>query len=703
MHELVLKIIKIPKSKNKYRKIIVPTNKGKLLCNKYKEYFDLYYYIMSIYASTNNFVFGFINNRGPIDNAIQHKEHQFTISMDLQDFFNSVRPEDIQPYFKDKYIGNISLENYKKNFIQGKFNINNNKLILKYIKFLKQHSMGIQYEFIKENFFVDNELPQGFSTSPTLSNFAFLKYDIMIRDLLFVFNNTTLKSKKQSIKISNHKDIEKDLESINVKPKKGNIVYTRYVDDITFSSNNEELLKIFLKYFGQLNIHFKFNKHKEKFVNGAKENRIITGVSIDANGKLNPTRKLKRKIRAANYQQNEKSLKGLENWSTYIKLKENKPNDFKITSVNHFINNLKNFKLWDKIFKGHSEEKLDNTITMNSTSDIKYIKEKNNEIMQIIKKTNETIEPIKEETNQNFEELGKLKTDIYITTLEKFNEHIKVIKNILFHDDTTSPSLHSSYQFSQKDLSVLEAKIVSTKHLLQNASEENSAVTVSLSTIYSAVAAFGLDSTKKGTSSTSDIFSNNNTLTWLGGKVFTIVGITIDPSISHLLWKGKLNYANTREEVDENHILALTYNKKMNNIIKNFQELNKEIINISVLINKYNIECIKLNRQTDNIKYNIGINYKKFSDTQKALIQKHITFISQLLLLLNTPIINKDGSFNNQLIETLKASNTFFTKQGEHKLIDFKKKKSIWYFILPIISLIGIAGYLYYADLHNLN
>lgn len=132
--------------------------------------------------------------------------------------------------------------------------------------------------------FIDGAPRQGLPTSPAISNLAFLDVD---------------------------KEISKSLRQIQV-----NCCYTRYADDLYFSFDNKRdhkkikvLVETILKKHG-----FVINKSKSKFQSIRNGRIIITGIALDEDG-IYPTRKIKKKIRAAIHQENRKSERGLVEWS----------------------------------------------------------------------------------------------------------------------------------------------------------------------------------------------------------------------------------------------------------------------------------------------------------------------------------------------------------------------------------------------------
>lgn len=110
-----------------------------------------------------------------------------------------------------------------------------------------------------------NSLPQGGVTSPTLSNLIFSKFD---------------------------NEIEQEAQQQRV-------VYTRYADDLAFSSNNKERAIGMIGFLENLlkNTVFQLNPNKTKIMSG-KQKICITGLSINR-GSPSIGREKKKNIRAA--------------------------------------------------------------------------------------------------------------------------------------------------------------------------------------------------------------------------------------------------------------------------------------------------------------------------------------------------------------------------------------------------------------------
>ncbi len=180
----------------------------------------------------------YIKNRSIKNNAEKHRHNSYLLKMDLEDFFNSLTPY----IFWKAWDKNFScLNKNDKHYVEMLlfWNIGNNALAL---------SVGAP-------------------TSPTISNFCMHEIDCVI-DLMC---------------------------------KQRNIVYTRYADDMTFTTTLKntlfdipsEIEKILKDAFDS---QVKVNRTKTKFSSKA-HNRHITGVTITNDERLSIGRARKRYIK----------------------------------------------------------------------------------------------------------------------------------------------------------------------------------------------------------------------------------------------------------------------------------------------------------------------------------------------------------------------------------------------------------------------
>ncbi|MFU8649173.1 reverse transcriptase family protein [Lysinibacillus sp. RSDA_15] len=179
-----------------------------------------------------SYVFGGIKKKSHIQNAFVHKENQYLMLIDIQNFFPSTSDSYVYDLFKRKFKMADDLAKILTDFVT------------------------IQCEKREGRY-----LPQGYPTSPILSYLAYV-------------------------------DMYKELEALAVE---NGLNFTCYYDDLGFSSNkfiNKSLKRKCAQIIGKY--HFKIHPTKSKLI--VKKGVEVTGVFLDDLGKLKAPKKLLRKL-----------------------------------------------------------------------------------------------------------------------------------------------------------------------------------------------------------------------------------------------------------------------------------------------------------------------------------------------------------------------------------------------------------------------
>ena len=168
-----------------------------------------------------------------------HSKNYNFLRLDIRSFFHSIKIEDIRESFKnyiddDRYIDEGETESFLETFIN----------IVTY---------KIPSDSINKNFRNKQILPMGLPTSPVISNIIFRRLDIQIQKLC----------------------------------SKHNIVYTRYADDMLFSSSKDSIFVHSNSFINELQIilfQMKFILNKKKTLK-AKHTLSLNGYTIQYNKK----------------------------------------------------------------------------------------------------------------------------------------------------------------------------------------------------------------------------------------------------------------------------------------------------------------------------------------------------------------------------------------------------------------------------------
>lgn len=208
-------------------------------------------------------VHGFVECKSPITNANRHKGFQNSINLDIKNFFEAIRPAQVNKYVSKEVI---------------------------------------------DTCFIENVLPQGVPTSPIISNIACINLD---KTILQHMKSMTVKSEMSSFCYTRYAD------DITIS---FNIANCNYTNEVIKRLNRKIALEIrlILKTYG-----FDLNRWKTQFQSSQHNNVIVTGVAISSSSdfsELLPTRSTKRKLRAAIHQKNYDSALGIINWIENIRM-----------------------------------------------------------------------------------------------------------------------------------------------------------------------------------------------------------------------------------------------------------------------------------------------------------------------------------------------------------------------------------------------
>lgn len=218
----------IPKRSGGYRHIQAPNPK---LYKLQKKFYYFLYYKMFLYP--NDSAHAFIKGRDNVTNARMHKYSNYIVKIDLKNFFKSIKKE-----LLEKHLTLLSPFAIIKVFPT----YTHTSLISSFLDTLLEIST------------LNGSLPQGSPLSPMLSNLFMTTIDYQIKQLL--------KTDPVSNKF---------------------VVYTRYADDLTFSSTAPINLKKLIKHIQSvLPYPIRINKKKIKYLN-IKNRTFVTGVKLNQN------------------------------------------------------------------------------------------------------------------------------------------------------------------------------------------------------------------------------------------------------------------------------------------------------------------------------------------------------------------------------------------------------------------------------------
>ncbi|QYJ79858.1 retron St85 family RNA-directed DNA polymerase [Shewanella acanthi] len=232
---------------NKYRVYKIPKRSygHRVIAQPSKELKDYQRAFLQLYTfPVHRAAMAYCKGKSIKENAQAHASKKYLLKTDLENFFNSITPR-------------IFWEVVRKNTdLMKVFTSQEVKLVEKLLFWCPSKTKSGKLI-----------LSVGAPTSPTISNFCMSEFD------------------KQLSQLCKVKDI----------------VYTRYADDLTFSTNEENLLfKIIPEIQSLLTKNFSFNiklNHSKTVFSSKAHNRHVTGVTLSNNGKISLGRDRKRYIK----------------------------------------------------------------------------------------------------------------------------------------------------------------------------------------------------------------------------------------------------------------------------------------------------------------------------------------------------------------------------------------------------------------------
>lgn len=313
----------VPKKDGSKRKIIAPCDKLKHIQK------NIYYKIFMRYRPSKN-AHGFVRKRGIVTNAKQHLDPKSFGHLDIRNFFDTISEDHIKQYvFGNKNICRLC-KNYEK-MLDGECHPsmyqNKNKKFshrceeLKAIflpEYCEKTGYKSLYKYIIKLCTYKGHTVQGFTTSPVIANIVLNIFDKILNNFC----------------------------------TKRNITYTRYADDLAFSSkvhNKKALEKILKEFVTSLIIDNNFEvNNKKTFWKSGKGYIKICGVVVDKNRICVPRYKVRHFRARVHYatvkfkdETSKSKIRSLKGYASYIMSVD--PG-----KGNRYMSQLKNFESENK-------------------------------------------------------------------------------------------------------------------------------------------------------------------------------------------------------------------------------------------------------------------------------------------------------------------------------------------------------------------
>jgi len=231
------------------KKFRIPKRKGgyRVICQPSAKLKTIQYWVIRNicnYLPVDNSAYAYRDGVSILDNAFFHTSNKYFLKVDLKDFFPSISFDDFIEIVRDWY---------KKNQPIWELDRNSENILKKVC-------------FDEKGF-----LPIGYPSSPSISNAVMYPVDLAI---------------KEEIK----------------EEKYGKMLYTRYADDLIFSTNKKGECRNFLKELRRIIKDIKspkieINEHKTNICSSTAGSAIVTGLRIASDSHITIHKKQKDHIR----------------------------------------------------------------------------------------------------------------------------------------------------------------------------------------------------------------------------------------------------------------------------------------------------------------------------------------------------------------------------------------------------------------------
>lgn len=285
---LMYKVFFVPKKNGGLREIAQP---NLLVKNLQRQLLPKLLQIFNVHSSAMAYIPG---KNGIKANAEKHLHNKYFLKLDFKDFFHSIKAKDFNKFLQQHSISLPDRIHYLKTFFMFDKSINKKDTADVYKKLKNSSTDESLLELFTGEFCKHFRLSIGAPGSPALSNIIMYEFDKQIFDWCLIRQ----------------------------------ISYSRYADDLTFSSKHKEQLKDVVNAVKTIlnkipYLHLELNTQKTKSLS-LKKRVTITGLNITPQNTISVGRVQKKKIRAMLFHCKNGTLElkeypYLKGWISYIK------------------------------------------------------------------------------------------------------------------------------------------------------------------------------------------------------------------------------------------------------------------------------------------------------------------------------------------------------------------------------------------------
>lgn len=278
-------------------------------------------------------------------------------------------------------------------------------------------------------------------------------------------------------------------------------------------------------------------------------------------------------------------------------------------------------------------------------------------------------------TTESLEQLGTLKLNVWDKQLGRFVRLFEQLKNVELTGQANVGELNAT-KFTREELRQMKnLSLKAQEVMLGGAGALGSGALVGMAT-YGGAIMFASASTGTAISSLAGAAATNATLAWFGGGSLAAGGFGMAGGMAVLggivagpvLAVGGMMMAATAREnlanAQKYQAKARKEVEKMNNAIAVVEAINDVALKFDEIIRRLSQAFNSVLDNLESIIASSGTNYASYSNSQKRQVHLAFQFSQILKLVLETPLLTKEGGIDDQCFKALEAGKQVFLPQN---------------------------------------
>lgn len=285
------------------------------------------------------------------------------------------------------------------------------------------------------------------------------------------------------------------------------------------------------------------------------------------------------------------------------------------------------------------------------------------------------LKDIRQVTTESLEQLGTLKLTVWDKQLGRFVRLFEQLKNVELTGQADVGELNAT-KFSREELRQMKnLSLQAQEVMLGGTGALGSGALVGMAT-YGGAIMFASASTGTAISSLAGAAATNATLAWFGGGslaagglgmaggMVVLGGIVAGPVLAvggmMMAAKARENLANAQKYQAE----AKKAVEEMNNAIAVLEAINDVALKFDEIIQKLSQAIVPVLDGLESTIVASGIDYSLYNPSQKRQVHLAVQFAQALKLVLETPLLTKEGGIDNRCFRVLEAGKQLFLPQN---------------------------------------